>query len=868
MPISSAVIETISMRSVAIDRFKTASQRHLRVALSFLVTMIVLAISVMTFVRIDHELERNRTVQSDNRTWVLAQIEVDLQNLRINLLQAVADPDAAVLDDLRLAYDILYSRVHVVTKTPNLQELSLRQTPAWKTLAGEGGLMSAFLPVIDGPDAALRVALPEMIQRAEHLALPVREAIAVSLGEAMALGDATRLSLQRTLYSFMVAILVILLGLMLLFGTIYRQSRAQQRYARTLELAVQNLRATIESAPDAVLIVNANGLVIAANSAGEVLLGRAPTQGDPVALSDMLPDHARARAGQKAQMDCHGRDAQIVPVEVTIADVATGMGDTLKIAFLRDMSDQLDRERQLADATELARKGEEAKDRFLAVMSHEMRTPLSGLLSATDLLETTTTLDEPQAWLVGVLKSCGQAALEQVNNILELTRLAASDANEFPHTDFCVHQLVRDQVKLYQALALDRGNLLTLSPEDAPPCMVHAPVPLVRRILNNLLSNAIKFTRNGAIDVVFMVKPSDRPGYRHFTMLIRDTGIGIPEADLERIFHNFETLDSSYSRVQEGTGLGLGIAKLSAEAMGGTIRVDSRVGEGTCFTVTFEAELVPEVPAEVAAAQSVAVPHRALKILLAEDNEINSALMDRQLTRLGHTVVTASDGIKAIAAVQGQRFDIILMDISMPHMDGLTATRHLIECDLLGTTPVVALTAQASPDKVEMLCDAGMADVVIKPVPMARLDDLMQNLINHRSPSGAVSAPLAADLLLDRPRLDELVEVLGGAEMRKLSEQFRAEVQRMQSSCAAAIKIGNLTDVAKAAHKTAGAAGTLTLNALCAALRALENAAADEPAEALVARLGKIDQLGTESLHALHRALNAPQGTPQGRSPC
>ena len=182
------------------------------------------------------------------------------------------------------------------------------------------------------------------------------------------------------------------------------------------------------------------------------------------------------------------------------------------------------------------------KDRFLAVMSHEMRTPLSGLISATDVLETTTTLDAPQAWLVGILKSCGLAALEQVNNILELTRLSASDANEFPLTDFCVNEMVREQVKIYQSLALDRGNALTLSPEDAPACMVRAPLPLLRRILSNLLSNAIKFTRDGAIDVVLMDMPAETPQKRRFTLLIRDTGIGIPEADLERIFRNFEPL--------------------------------------------------------------------------------------------------------------------------------------------------------------------------------------------------------------------------------------------------------------------------------------------------------------------------------------
>ena len=689
----------MTMKSLALDRLETVPHTQSRVVLSLFVMLVVLGLSIFTFIQLDRELELSKRVQSDNRTWVLAQIQVDLQNMHISLMKAAALSDTAALADVRRAFDVLYSRVDLVNRTPSLDELSLRATPAWRALAGEGGLVQSFVPLIDGSDAALRAALPGMMAATSENTLPVREMVVTALGELMKLGDATRQALQRTLYSFLVAIVVTMIGLTLLFATIYRQARAQQRYARILELAVQNLRATIESAPDAVLIVNANDMVIGANTAGQVMLGCAITPSDPISLSDILvaAEGAPSGTGRSARMQCRCRNGDTVPVEVAIADVTTGTGDKLKIAFLRDMSQQLERERQLALAGELARKGEEVKDRFLAVMSHEMRTPLSGLISATDLLETTTTLDAPQAWLVGILKSCGLAALEQVNNILELTRLSASDANEFPLTDFCVNEMVREQVKIYQSLALDRGNALTLSPEDAPACMVRAPLPLLRRILSNLLSNAIKFTRDGAIDVVLMDMPAETPQKRRFTLLIRDTGIGIPEADLERIFRNFETLDSSYSRMQEGTGLGLGIAKLSAEAMGGTIKVESRVGEGTCFTVTFEAELQSQATGVVRVESAPAAVHRPLTILLAEDNEINSNLMERQMTRLGHSVVIASDGIKAIAAVQRQRFDIILMDISMPHMDGVTATRHLIDSGLLGDTPVIALTAQASP---------------------------------------------------------------------------------------------------------------------------------------------------------------------------
>lgn len=851
----------MSMLPLSIDRMEATPQSQARLVISLFVMLIVVAVSIFTFLQIDGELERSETVQSDNRTWVLAQLQVDIQNLQIALLRASQTPDEEALVDVRRHYDILYSRVELVRHAPTMKVLTLRDTDAWQDLASETGLLQRFLPWIDGTDAALAVAVPTMQAETADIVTPVREMIVHALDESLLLGDALREDLRRTLYTFAISLVVTLAGLTLLLTTIYRQARAQQRYAHVLELAVDNLRATIESARDAVLIINSVDQVIGANKAGEQMLGCEVSSTKRVALSTFLrqPEAGGELIGADAQMECVGAQGQRVPVDVSMAAVNTAAGDTFKIAFLRDMSQQLERERMLADASDRARKGEEAKDRFLAVMSHEMRTPLSGLLSATDLLETTTTLDKQQGWLMGIVKSCGLAALEQVNNILELTRLSASNADDYPHTEFCMNTLVREQVQLYHALALDRGNTLTLSPEDAFGCMVHAPMPLVRRILNNLLSNAIKFTTFGTIDVVFMGRPSPRPGYRQFTLQVRDSGIGIAEKDLEKVFHNFETLDSSYSRTQEGTGLGLGIAKLSAEAMGGTIQVESRVGQGTCFTVTFEAALLQSPTAEVEAPPSDDVPHRTLQILLAEDNEINADLMQRQLTRLGHQVITATDGIKAIAAAQRQRFDIILMDISMPHMDGVTATRHLHDSGILGETPIVALTAQASPDRIQMLCDAGMADVVTKPVPIAKLDRLMQGLVRHLPPAtNPPEAELqAAGGLLDLDRLDELLEVIGSSVLQDMVLRFATEMEGTLATFKTALDNGNTQTLSKAAHKAAGAAGMLTMDALCAALRDMETAAESEAPDCLAKRYDTIHRLQAESLGALQEMLKA-----------
>jgi CheY-like chemotaxis protein/anti-sigma regulatory factor (Ser/Thr protein kinase) len=490
------------------------------------------------------------------------------------------------------------------------------------------------------------------------------------------------------------------------------------------------------------------------------------------------------------------------------------------------------------------------------VMSHEMRTPLSGLLSATDLIETTTTLDDQQSWLVGIVRSCGQAALEQVNNILELTRLAARDTNDYPHSDFNLSEVVKQQVQLYNALAHEGRNTLLITVDDACNGQIRAPLPLLRRILNNLLSNAIKFTRDGTIEVSLAAEVNHSEGPCRFTMSIRDTGIGIAEADLGRIFHNFETLDSSYSRTQEGTGLGLGIAKLAAEAMGGEMQVESKLGVGTCFTVTFEAEWVRENGANTAIEEAEVPRYNPLKILLAEDNEINCLLLERQLSRLGHSVTTAGDGALAIAAVEREKFDVILMDISMPNVDGLTATAYLRENGHLAATPVIALTAQAAPNRVQMLRDAGMADVVTKPAPIALLEDTMQRLVAkkpHIKPAHAtVDTPL-----IDVAQLGDLMADLGTEVLQDMAGRFGHEMNATRLALSAALQEGNLVRLSQVAHKSAGAAAVLTMLALAAELRAMESAAVDGAVEGLSERCEKLGPLSDESLQALQQRLVA-----------
>jgi PAS domain-containing protein len=302
------------MRSLTLDRIETESRMLSRVIVSLVVMLAISTLAAFTFFQVDRELQRSKTANSDNRTWVLAQIEVDLQNLEIALLKAGREPGPENIEALRLAYDIVYSRVLLVQRAPTMDELSLRQTEAWNALVGDNGLIQQFVPLIDGSDQTLIAALPAMAVQTSEIRLSVREVIVRAFAESLKFGDVARQGLRDTLYVFIAALSVSTVGLAMFLTTIYRQARAQQRYAKMLELAVHNLQATIETARDAVLIINADDAVIGANKAGEAMLGRTPSAQAPIALKDILValvDDLPLASRNKHRDNHHGNRARL-----------------------------------------------------------------------------------------------------------------------------------------------------------------------------------------------------------------------------------------------------------------------------------------------------------------------------------------------------------------------------------------------------------------------------------------------------------------------------------------------------------------------------------------------------------------------------
>jgi PAS domain S-box-containing protein len=815
------------------ERSTSVSLRLRRIGLG-LVALITLAAVALVYLDIDRQLDQSRTTDSDNVTWTIAQVEVDLLKLQRAVEAARNDPTGAdTLDQLRLAYDIFYSRMLVVKRSSNLKSLSLAKRLEG-TVWSDGGFLARHTPAIDGDDATLLADLPSISADINGMIEEIRTEVVQSLQDVTDGSDRDRTDLRRSLQFFAAASLGLLGVMLALLVVIMLQSRAQQRRAQQTARAVHNLRATIESSLDAVVIADAQGRMIDCNRAAEGLFGmlRGTVRGlrfsdvvrgegstDP--LSQLhLKMHERDNWSEirdgRMQMKAHRSDGTIIPIEAAMAEARGAGGEPMFIAFIRDISERLEREENLRKARNDALKGEEAKSRFLAVMSHEMRTPLNGLIAATELMQSSTALDQRQVWLSEIILSCGWAALDQVNNVLELTRLGSASGPSYPMTVFSPMQILKDLVLQNEPHAAKRGNRLDLiEPAQALP-LVEAPRQLFVRVLYNLIGNAIKFTDAGSVTIRASCDHM-ADGKVRVRVAVEDTGIGIANHDLERIFHNFQTLDDSYARMREGTGLGLGIAKLSAEALGGEIRVDSELGKGSIFTFDVVLSVADSLPAEQITAIAAETKESALSILVAEDNPINSLLLTEMLKLRGHQVTVTVDGQEAVEQAASQRYDMILMDISMPRMDGLEATRGIRKGGACADVPVVGVTANASPDRIPEFLAAGMTDVLVKPITRGALAAVL-------AAHGKGSVPMPDDiplkqeiLMLNAEVFDETLEEMGRDFVERMAARMLEDAESSLNEVAANIP-GDLHTAGRVAHKAAGAAAAIGLGALHKAL--------------------------------------------------
>jgi signal transduction histidine kinase/CheY-like chemotaxis protein len=384
--------------------------------------------------------------------------------------------------------------------------------------------------------------------------------------------------------------------------------------------------------------------------------------------------------------------------------------------------------RQIKRKMEEAQQANAARDIFLANVTHELRTPLTGVMGMLDLVKDSS-LNEDQSVMVGTAQKSAKYLMNIVNDLLDFAKLEAGKI-ELNKKPFDPNDISLVALETFRGAANAKNLTLNYLPSDTVPGSLKGDAARISQVLLNLINNAVKFTDKGHVSLKLEYSAAANQAIWSIT----DTGAGIASDQLNKLFERFGQVDNSKTRTQAGTGLGLAIVEELVTLMGGSIQVDSKVGQGSIFMVTLpltvaaSGEKIQDI--EERSSADGAFTNQGLRTLVAEDNEINQVLITKVLEKLGIPLVMANDGAEAVAAVENaeQPFDLIFMDVQMPIMDGITATRKIRDMGCI--TPIIAITANTMEQDLDEYLAAGMNTSVGKPINLQKFEETIRSFIS------------------------------------------------------------------------------------------------------------------------------------------
>ena len=503
------------------------------------------------------------------------------------------------------------------------------------------------------------------------------------------------------------------------------------------------------------------------------------------------------------------------------------------------LAEDLDRAREEAENARLAAEAANvAKSRFLAMMSHELRTPMTAVIGMGDLLMGTE-LSEQQQSFVKTLRASAETLLAILNDVLDFSKVEAGQL-ELEKIDFSLYRLMDDVINLFLVRAAAKGVSLTSSIADDTPRHVRGDPVRFRQVLFNLIGNAIKFTDRGRVEVALWAV--DWPdGAIELHCEVSDTGIGMTEEQVARLFEAFVQADASTARRYGGTGLGLAICKRLVEAMGGKISVKSEMGRGSTFhfsLVVASAEGPPSLdaiarpPSETLSDQPTPTQKPA-SLLLAEDNEVNRILITTMLKRMGHQVTAVENGARVLELLRDEMYDAVILDMAMPVLDGPSATRAIRRMEPpMCKLPIIGLSADALPEHRASHLAAGLDAYLTKPIDWSQLAAVIDHLASGRNlnaePSdAAVLAGLTEDFdlhpVMDKIKLAELRQALGSESLDSMLRLLPDTAERELACLHLALASNQARGVKHAAHTLAGLAANFGCPRLARVARAMND---------------------------------------------